>query len=48
MQKMTDKEQFMSRKMHEIKEKGIRGKHVKHEQAVAVALSVARKKGFKV
>lgn len=38
----------MKNKMHEIKEKGIRGKPVKRDQAVAVMLSEARKKGFKI
>lgn len=48
MKKMTEKEKFMSSKMHEIKMKGIRGKEVPHKQAVAVMLSTARDKGYKV
>lgn len=48
MKKMTEKEKYMAAKMREIKEKGIRGKQVPQKQAVAVMLSEARQKGFKV
>ena len=39
---------FMGAKMRKIKKEGIRGKKVSQKQAVAVALSMARKKGLKV
>ena len=39
---------FVSSKIRKIKKEGIRGKKVATKQAVAVALSIARKKGFKV
>jgi hypothetical protein len=48
MKKKTAKEQFMEMKMKEIKDKGIRGKEVSHKQTVAVMLSDAKRKGFKV
>ena len=39
---------FVSTKIRKIKKEGIRGKKVSQKQAVAVALSMARKKGIKV
>ena len=39
---------FIGAKIRKIKKEGIRGKKVSQKQAVAVALSMARKKGFKV
>jgi len=48
MAKQSEKEKFMQAKMHEIKKNGIRGKPVKHDQAVAVMLSEAKKKGYSV
>jgi len=48
MKEKTPKEKYMEMKMHEIKKKGIHGKPVEHKQAVAVMLSEARRKGFKV
>lgn len=39
---------FVSSKIRKIKKEGIRGKKVSQKQAVAVALSMARKKGLKV
>ena len=39
---------FVSAKIRKIKKEGIRGKKVPQKQAVAVALSYARKKGLKV
>ena len=58
--KQTEKQKFMARKMSEIKTKGVRRnthapvsasnqrRTVPHDQAVAIALSEARKKGLKV
>jgi len=46
---MSDRLQsFMQSKMHEIKTHGVRGKKVPHRQRVAIALSYARKKGFRL
>jgi len=54
------KDTFIARKMHEIKTKGVRRnthapvsavnprRQVSHEQAIAIALSEARRKGYKV
>ena len=42
------KDKFIASKMHMIKKEGIRGKKVPHDQMVAVALSYAKKKGYKV
>lgn len=39
---------FVSAKISKIKHEGIRGKKVSQDQAIAVALSMARKKGLKV
>ena len=39
---------FVGAKIKKIKKEGIRGKKVSQKQAVAVALSMARKKGLKV
>ena len=39
---------FVGSKIKKIKKEGIRGKKVSQKQAVAVALSMARKKGLKV
>lgn len=39
---------FVGSKIRKIKKEGIRGKKVSQKQAVAVALSMARKKGLKV
>ena len=39
---------FVSAKIRKIKKEGIRGKKVPQKQAIAVALSMARKKGLKV
>jgi len=39
---------FIGAKIRKIKKEGIRGKKVSRKQAIAVALSMARKKGFKV
>lgn len=59
MKKKTAKEEFMSMKMHEIKTKGVRRnthapvsssnqrRPVSHDQAVAIMMSEARKKGYK-
>ena len=41
-------QKFVSYKIRQIKKEGIRGKKVSQKQAVAVALSMARKKGLKV
>lgn len=41
-------QKFVSYKIKKIKKEGIRGKKVSQKQAVAVALSMARKKGLKV
>lgn len=57
---MSAKQKYMQMKMHEIKEKGVRKntkapvsasnprRKVSHDQMVAIALSEARKKGYKV
>ena len=42
-----DKKAFVSYKISKIMDEGIRGKKVSHDQAIAVALSMARKKGNK-
>ena len=39
---------FVSSKIRKIKKEGVRGKKVSQKQTVAVALSMARKKGLKV
>lgn len=39
---------FVGGKIRKIKREGIRGKKVGQKQAVAIALSMARKKGLKV
>ena len=41
-------QKFVGAKIRKIKKEGIRGKKVPQKQAVAVALSMARKKGLKV
>ena len=41
-------QKFVSAKIRKIKKEGVRGKKVSQKQAVAVALSMARKKGLKV
>jgi len=41
-------QRFVSAKIRKIKKEGIRSKKVSQKQAVAVALSSARKKGLKV
>lgn len=41
-------QKFVSYKIRKIKKEGIRGKKVSRKQAVAVALSMARKRGLKV
>lgn len=41
-------QKFVSGKIKKIKKEGVRGKKVPKKQAVAIALSMARKKGFKV
>ncbi len=38
----------VSSKIKEVMHKGIKGKKVSQKQAVAVGLSVARKKGYKI
>ena len=38
---------MMSKKIKEVMHKGIRGKKVSKKQAIAVAYSAARKKGYK-
>jgi len=48
MKKMTPKEAFMAAKMREIKEKGVRGKQVPNKQAIAIMLSEAKRKGYKI
>jgi len=39
---------FVSAKIRKIKKEGVRGKKVAQKKAVAIALSMARKKGLKV
>ena len=41
-------QKFVGTKIRKIKKEGVRGKKVPQKQAVAVALSMARKKGLKV
>lgn len=44
---MSDaKQKYMAMKMKKIKEEGVRGKAVPHKQAVAIALSYAKKNGM--
>jgi hypothetical protein len=41
-------QKFVSHKIRKIKKEGVRGKKVSTKQAIAIALSMARKKGLKV
>lgn len=41
-------QKFVSSKIRKIKEEGVRGRAVSQRQAIAIALSMARKKGLKV
>lgn len=43
---MTEKEKYISNKIKKIKSDGIRGKKVPNKQAVAVAYSYAKKRGY--
>lgn len=40
---MNEREKFISAKIRKIKEEGVRGKKVPQKQAVAIAMSYARK-----
>ena len=41
-------QKVISRKIREVKKKGVRGKQVSQKQAIAIGLSEARRKGFKI
>lgn len=41
---MTPKDKYISMKIRKINEEGVRGKKVPHEQAVAIALSYAKRR----
>lgn len=43
---MSEKQKFISNKISKIMHEGIHGKKVKQNQAVAVAMEYARKKGM--
>lgn len=44
--KNSAKEQYISSKIKKIKEEGLRGKSASNKQAVAVAYSYAKRKGY--
>lgn len=46
--RMSRGEKFISHKISKIMHEGVRGKKVPRKQAVAIAFSMARKKGLKV
>ena len=49
MAKLSTKAQSaISRKIREVKKKGVRGRKVSLKQAVAIGLSEARRRGFRV